>query len=72
MYYQCNIKFKDTEEEFTSIVKDSCDIVEAEDDNIFFYCNGKHEIEALMSEDNGEDFIIIEMSEPFSNINELL
>ena len=59
--YNCEIKFKDEETIFETLVKYSLDIIE-EDDSIFFYCNGVHEIEALTKEDNGEDFIVLTYS----------
>lgn len=71
MYYACDIKFNDTGEEFSTIVKTSLDIVESEDDKIFFYCNGEHELKEHMKPDNGEDFTIINMVGPFANINEI-
>ena len=58
-YYQCDIKFKDDDTIFESIVKDSVGIIEGEDDKIFYYCEGLTEIESLTKEDNEEDFIIL-------------
>jgi len=58
-YYNCEIKFKDEDETFVSLIKDNLLIDESTDEQIFYYCNGVHEIELLMKEDNGEDFILL-------------
>lgn len=59
MLYECEIKFKDEECSFISIIKDSVDVLEDEDDSIFYYCNSEKEIKSLMEEDNGQDFVVL-------------
>lgn len=58
-YFNCQIRFKDSIEIEDVIIKDNHDIIESEDDNIFFYCNSETEIENLMDVNNNEDFIVL-------------
>jgi len=58
-FYNCEIKFKDEEAVFISLIKDSLDIDDSTDEQVFFYCNSVSDIELLMEEDNGEDFIVL-------------
>ena len=59
MLYECLIRFIDDNSENTVIIKDSLDVIDNEDDDIFFYCNSEKDIKSLMFEDNGEDFVVI-------------
>ena len=73
MYYPCNVKFKDNPETvFGTIVKDSSDVIEVEDDHIFFYCDSVTEIEALMDENNNEDFVITQLGDGTDDLTSLI
>lgn len=60
-YANATITFKDEpDDDLDVIIKLSCDGNEddVEDEFIFYYCNGEHCVQALMDEDNCEDFFV--------------
>lgn len=59
-YANCQILFKGEENSFEDIIKlySSTD-GKSEDDHIFYYCDGIEDLIRLMEDDNGEDFIVI-------------
>jgi hypothetical protein len=59
-YVQATIRWKDTGANEDVIIKLSCGYTPKEDDLIFFFCNGIHEVNALMDEDNGQDFVVLD------------
>lgn len=61
-YVQAHIRWKDDGSEGDVTIKLSCDYIEGskEDDLIFFFCNGEHEVKQLMKENNGEDFVVLD------------
>lgn len=64
--FSCNIRWKDDNTTQCVNIKTSTDYVEGsdEDNEIFFYCNSKEELNHLMQEDNGEDFVVTEIIDP--------
>lgn len=67
--FSCNIRWKDDNTTQCVNIKTSTDYVEGsdEDNEIFFYCDGKEELNRLMQEDNGEDFVVTEILDPDPN-----
>ena len=58
----CDIVWKDAEMPYKAenvIIKLSTDIVESEDDRIFYYCENLEELKSL-TEYSGEDFTVVE------------
>lgn len=67
----CDVRFngdEDSEGEFT--IKLSCDVVsDEEDDKIGYYCgDGFNDLLSLFSEDNGQDFVVLDVKEYTSEI----
>lgn len=69
----CTIRWKDNNETECVNIKTSTDHVEGsdEDNEIFFYCNSKEELNHLMQEDNGEGFVVTEILDPDPSRNEV-
>ena len=60
-YAIVNGYWKDDKSNFEGyIIKLSVGVDEAEDDLIFYYCNGEHDIKDMMLEDTGCEFIVTE------------
>jgi len=58
-YYRCEIKMNDEDETFVSLIKDNLDIDEATDEQVFYYLQDFSEMELLLNENNGEDFVVL-------------
>ena len=59
-YARCEIEWKDDHESCEVVFKLSCDVVESEDDEIFYYCNSVRDLQA-MTEEGTEDFVITDI-----------
>ena len=62
LYASCDIVWTDAEKPCSPenvIIKLSSEIIESEDDRIFFYCNGIEELKSL-ADFTGEDFTIVD------------
>lgn len=59
-FAECTIQFKDNGDKLTEqIIKLSCEVVEEDDDLIFYYATGIRELENLTKQDNGQDFVVL-------------
>lgn len=62
-YAICSIRWKETGEIGDGYVfKLSLDLIEDEDEKIFYYCKNPINLEYLTDEDNGEDFVVLKDS----------
>jgi len=59
-YANCKIAWKDDGNTLDVVFLLNPDVVEEEDDRIFFYCNSINDLESL-AEKSGEDFTITEI-----------
>ena len=66
-YANCEIEWQDDHDTCDVVFKLSCDVVECEDDKIFYYCNSHNDLKSLAG-DGMEDFIITDI---YSFDNEL-
>ena len=60
-FADCVVEYTDTRDTVEVIIKLSCDVVEEEDDSIFFYCNGLNDLKSMTDEGTGCDFVITEI-----------
>ena len=60
-YAQCVVEYTDTRDTLEVTIKLSCDVVEEEDDTIFFYCNGLNDFISMTDEGTGCDFVIVDI-----------
>ena len=59
-YANCEIEWQDDHDTCDVVFKLSCDVVESEDDQIFYYCNSHRDLKALAGE-GMEDFTITDI-----------
>lgn len=62
MFASCEIVWKEPDDSQFSenvIIKLSSEVIEGEDDHIFFYCNGIEELKSL-ADFSGEDFTVVD------------
>ena len=59
-YANCEIEWQDDHDTCDVVFKLSCDVVECEDDKIFYYCNSHRDLKALAGE-GMEDFTITDI-----------
>ena len=58
-YAECLVRFKDETVQEKRIFKLSTD-TDPQDEKIFFHCDGLEALKSLASEDNGEDFVVLD------------
>lgn len=59
---ECKIRWKDDGDEWIVwIYTDDPILHPVDDDEIFFYCKDEEELEDLMREDNGQNFVVVEI-----------
>lgn len=60
-FCDCSVKFNDTKETETVTIKLNREVIEGEDDEMFFYCEGLDEFKELCEPNNGEDFVVVDI-----------
>ena len=68
LFATCGIVFNGSNRVETMVFKLSTKVVDSEDNEIFFYCNGADELKSLCEKDNGEDFQIVDIYDVFDEI----
>lgn len=61
LFADCMIRFKEDGEICRAMFKLNCEVIDEEDYVIFFYCSSISQLEYLMREENGEDFVVIDI-----------
>ncbi len=59
---ECTVRFEEDGYIGEFLFKLSLNADEKEDENIFFFCNGLSGLKALLKEDNGENFVVLDYS----------